>query len=371
MNGTSTTASAPPLPQTTNTCLHCRDFSGPDNHAARFPRQSIPSQDVGWLAHQLTAPFDSLTDKARAIFTWHHHNIAYDTVAFFGNNVKSSTPQSTLASGLAVCEGYAGLFAALAMKAGLEAFVISGNSKGFGHTPLKLGQPLPAYKAGHAWNAVRIDGGEWKLIDPCWGSGNVVGNSQTYNKHFSPERFTQSNNEFGLDHFPGDKSKQFREDGRIVEWEEYITGNKNGCGADFFSGYVSEEGLDKTTFLPRDHNISLSSLPGATVRFLFQKICPHSDPVRNGRGPYYLYVLALDGLDGTQRNHVPFETNGSVWWCDVPVADLGKPGGKAQIYTVTSFDGGEGRGVTIQRYRERKGRCAMAFGGVCKWQVVA
>jgi hypothetical protein len=35
-------------------CLICRDFSGPDQHAAQFPRTGLPSSDVTWLATQLT-----------------------------------------------------------------------------------------------------------------------------------------------------------------------------------------------------------------------------------------------------------------------------------------------------------------------------
>ncbi|KAK5167490.1 uncharacterized protein LTR77_007189 [Saxophila tyrrhenica] len=365
MNGNAASTAAP----TGGSCLLCRDFSAPDAHAERFPRQSIPSQDIGWLAQQLTAPFPSLTDKARALFTWLHHNVEYDTVAFFNHNVKPSTPQSTLSSGLAVCEGYAGLFAALAVKVGLEAVVVGGHGKGYGYSRLQPGQPLPTYSAGHAWNAVKIDGGQWKLIDCCWGAGNVNGKNQPYQKHFSPERFTQSNEDFGLDHFPGDNSKQFRNDGRVVSWEEYITANKAGCGADFFSGYVSSEGLTSKSFQPVANPIVHSQLPGPTIRFSFQKKCPHWDPVRCGKGPYYLYILALDGLEKTGRNHVPFETNGEVWWCDVPVADLGAAGGKAAIFAVTNFDGQDGRGLTIQRYRERKGRCGFQFGGVCKWEI--
>lgn len=155
-------------PSAVGSCLHCRDFSGPDNHAARFPRESLPYMDLGWLAQQLCSPFSSPTDKARTIFTWLHHNIAYNVEAFFNNAVKPSTPQSTLQTGLAVCEGYAGLFSAIAIKAGLEAIVVGGNGKGYGYSPLKPGEPVPPYSAGHAWNAVRIDGGEWKLIDCCW-----------------------------------------------------------------------------------------------------------------------------------------------------------------------------------------------------------
>ncbi|KAK4504865.1 hypothetical protein PRZ48_002828 [Zasmidium cellare] len=357
-------------PSAGGSCLHCRDFSGPDNHAARFPRESIPSTDVGWLAQQLCSPFPSPTDKARAIFTWLHHNIAYNTEAFFSNNVRPSTPQSTLQTGLAVCEGYAGLFAAIAVKAGMEALVVGGHGKGYGYAPLKPGEPVPPYNAGHAWNAVKIDGGEWKLIDCCWGAGTVNGPGQGYKKGFNPEKFTQSNDEFGLDHYPEDSSKQFRNDGRRMTWEEYMLGNKNGCGADFFSGFVAEEGLSKTTFQPQSGKISLSQQHGPTVRFSFQKICPHYDPIRNGKGPYYLYVLHLDSLDGTQRNHIPFETNGEVWWCDVLTQDLGRPGQKVQVYSVTSFDNQEGRGLTIDKYRQRKGRVGYAFGGCCKWEVV-
>lgn len=365
LNGASPAAASAPA----SSCILCRDFSGPDNHAARFPRESIPSSDITWLAQQLTVPFPSNTDKARAIFTWLHHNVAYDTVAFFNHNVKPSTPQSTLSSGLAVCEGYAGLFAALAMKVGLESYVVSGHGKGYGYSALGPGDPIPPYSAGHAWNAVKIDGGEWKLIDCCWGAGAIGGKNQPYQKRFAPERFTQSNEDFGLDHFPGDKSKQFRGDGRTINWEDYILGNKNGCGANFFSGFVAEEGMSAPSFKPMNGKIQLNQLPGPTVRFSFQKVCPHWDPIRCGKGPYYLYVVSLDALEGSGRNHIPFETNGDVWWCDVPVQDLGRPGNKAQIFAVTSFDGSDGRGLKIQRYRERMGRCGFAFGGVCKWEI--
>lgn len=66
------------------------------------------------------------------------------------------------------------MFAAIAIKAGLEAVVVGGNGKGFGYSPLKPGDPVPPYNAGHAWNAVKIDGGEWKLIDCCWVSFRYV-----------------------------------------------------------------------------------------------------------------------------------------------------------------------------------------------------
>ncbi|KAL9135833.1 MAG: hypothetical protein Q9175_002969, partial [Cornicularia normoerica] len=119
----------PEIPISVSSCLLCRDFSAPDAHAAKFPRESVPSLD--WIATQLTTPFSSPTDQARAIFTWLHHNISYDVEAFFNNRVQPSTPASTLMSGLAVCEGYAGLFTAIATTAGLESVVVGGHGKGF------------------------------------------------------------------------------------------------------------------------------------------------------------------------------------------------------------------------------------------------
>ncbi|KAK4691477.1 hypothetical protein P7C71_g5530, partial [Lecanoromycetidae sp. Uapishka_2] len=316
---TASTASGSP-------CLVCRDFTAPDTHAANFPRASVPSLD--WLATQLTTPFSSATDQARSIFTWLHHNISYDVVAFFNHNVQPSTPASTLHSGLAVCEGYAGLFTALATKAGLESIVIGGHGKGYGFSTLKPGDPLPAESTGHAWNAVKIDNGFWKLIDPCWGAGNVNGKGQPYNKHFSPRQFTMSNEEFGLRHYPANKSHFFRDDGRRLGWEEYILGDTGGELVQVYSGVAEKEGISETAFLPKYKKIPISpsAHPGPTIRFQFSRVCEHWDPIRNGAGKPFLFILAIHGIDGREDEYVFFETNGAFWWADVEPRRLGARG---------------------------------------------
>ncbi|KAG6897901.1 hypothetical protein C0992_009385 [Termitomyces sp. T32_za158] len=81
-------------------CPECRDFAHVDAHAALFPRHTVTSLDD--LAYSLTEPFPYELEKARAIFTWLHHNITYDAEAFFSGNVQPSTAESTLSSGLAV-----------------------------------------------------------------------------------------------------------------------------------------------------------------------------------------------------------------------------------------------------------------------------
>lgn len=352
-------------------CLKCRDFSGPDNHAARFPRQSLPTQDLQWLATQLTQPFPSPTDKARAIFTWLHHNVAYDVESFFNNRVGPSTPASTLQTGLAVCQGYADLFATLAIKAGLQATVVSGHGKGYSHTPTLPHQTLPPFKSTHAWNAVSLDNNSWQLIDPCWGAGNVSGPGKPFTKCFKPEHFTKSNNDFGLSHFPEKDGQQYRSDGCQLSWEQYIRGNKTGTAAHVFSGYVAEEGVDEISIRPRESPISISTLPGPAVRFQFQKVCQHWDPLVNGKGAWYLYTLHLSASEGSKGNHVPFRQQGGVWWCDVPVQDLGGKGAKVSVNAVTRFDGREGRGLTVEEFLAKSGRVGMSWGGVARWEVGA
>lgn len=102
---------------------------------------------------------------------------------------------------------------------------------------------------------------------------------------------------------------------------------------------------------------------------MFQKICPHWDPDRNGKGRHYLYALAIDALEKDPRNHIPFETNGDVWWCDVPVRDLGRPGQKVTIMAFTSFGGKDGRGLTVQEYRRMKGKAGWGGGYMAAWEV--
>ncbi|KAL1297746.1 hypothetical protein AAFC00_006285 [Neodothiora populina] len=363
----------PVSPPSQDSCLKCRDFSAVDAHAARFPRQSIPSTDLGWLSNQLTSQFPSATDKARALFTWLHHNIDYDTVAFYNNAVKPSTPASTLATGLAVCEGYAGLFTALASKCGLESVVVGGHGKGYGFVQPGPSGPLPPYNpGGHAWNAVKIDDGKWKLIDCCWGAGAVGGPNQPYQRGFSPHHFTRDNVDFGLSHFPADKRYLLREDGRPeISWAEYILGPSNGAEPpQMFNGFTSEEGIAVESFRPLTKHISVYGNSTPFIRFQFSKVCTHWDNETMGNGKHYVYILETAGTEGRERNLLPFETNGFFWWIDVAPRDLGAARQQVKIAAVNSFDGGDGRGVSPKLFKEKVGRCGMGWGYVALFELV-
>lgn len=356
-----------PKPGALGSCLVCRNFSGPDSHAAQFPRDTLPSSDVTWLATQLTAPFPSATDKARAIFVWLHHNVDYDVHTFFSGNCSGSTPERTITSGLAVCEGYASLFAALALKAGLECIVVGGHGKGYGHSALQPGDPIPPFKSNHAWNAVRIDNGEWKLIDACWGAGSL-GCGGTYNRHFTASEFTRSNNEFGYTHFPTDVAHLFRTDGHIMTWEEY---QMDDVGERLqVYGDPGEQGVGLRTFQPPMKHIKVHDPQEPVIRFQFATPCPHWDHERNGKGKPYLMTLNVGGRDGRKTQHIPFNTDGKVWWLDVHRLELGVPGQKINVFFVTDFDGRDARGLTVSQFKAKQGKVAMKWNGLCMWELI-
>ncbi|KAI2469849.1 hypothetical protein F4781DRAFT_392574 [Annulohypoxylon bovei var. microspora] len=355
--------------RTSTSCLICRDFSAPDNVAAQYPNHSLPRHDpVGYLANVLCGPFSSATDKARAIFTWCHHNIAYNVEEFFGKCIKGRSVDETIFHGKAVCQGYAEVYQAIAQRAGLQCVVVGGHGKGYGYTPLAKDQPPPPRNAsGHAWNAVCIDNGEWKLLDACWGAGSV--GDQKYRKQFKPQMFCLSNDLFGLKHFPSDDRYFFRNDGRVLTWEEYIVGPVRGEKAEFY-GTATDEGVSEFTFSPAEKHVSVYS--GEVLRFQFSKVCEHWIPERNGPGRSYLLLMKIHGLDGRKEDMVPLETDGFWWWTDIPAGDLGARGQTIFLYALTTLNNKDARGVTKEEYyRVKNGNgYSMSWAIFAKWELV-
>ncbi|KAF2759110.1 hypothetical protein EJ05DRAFT_509974 [Pseudovirgaria hyperparasitica] len=309
-----------------------------------------------------------LTDKARVIFTWLHHNIAYDADAFFNNTVRTKTPEETMAKGAAVCAGYAGLFTAIASHAGLESVVISGYGKGYSHKALQPGQAIPPYKSNHAWNAVKLEHGEWKLLDSTWGAG--VLSNKLYKKIFNEDMFTMDNIEFGTRHFPTDDSQWYRNDGRTMTWDEYMLDDV-GERVNVYGAATKEHGLGARTFYPEQRSIRVHSPTEPPVlRFQFAYKCSHWDNARNGEGPPYVMTLKVEGRDGRNGDYLPFETDGRMWWVDVRREDLGAPGQTISVFAVTRLDRKDGRGVSVKEYKSKKGKTSMSFGGVCQWNLV-
>ena len=113
------------------------------------------------------------------------------------------------------------------------------------------------------------------------------------------------------------------------------------------------------------------------MRFSFTPVCSHWIPTRNGNGPPYIFILAIHGLDGRKDDYVPLKRTGAAsngaggaWYADIPARELGAPGEKLMLFAVTTVNGQDARGMSVQEYLEKKGRCGMSFGGVAEWALV-
>lgn len=180
------------------------------------------------------------------------------------------------------------------------------------------------------------------------------------------------NNEFGLRHFPTNKSLFYRTDGRLqIPWEEYILGPQGPSAAlpvTVYPGVAEDEGIAETSVRPSKLHIPTS--PNMIIPFRFGKVCEHWDPVKNGPGRPYPYILRIHNPDVRNGNEYKvFDTDGRSWWLDVENRLLGQKGDSVDLYTVTTVDGMSARGMDVEECRRAMGRKAMSFEGLAKWEL--
>lgn len=166
------------------------DYRQIDHLGASINYQGTSVQE---LANQLNRYVSTDLEKARLIYAWIAHHIAYDFDGYLSNNYGDVRPEGILKSRKGVCSGYANLYRELAQKMGLEAEVIDGYSKGYGYA---VGDST---KVNHAWNGVKING-SWYLVDSTWGAGHI--NNNQFVKKFKPFYFATPPHQFIYDHFP-------------------------------------------------------------------------------------------------------------------------------------------------------------------------
>jgi transglutaminase-like putative cysteine protease len=326
-------------------CIQCRDFSGVDAHAALFPRHTIHSLE--YLASALTEPFEDDVDKARALYTWLHRNIIYDVESFLSGNIQAATPESTLSSGLAVCDGYAGLFEYLATLVGLQAHKVTGHGKGYGYHSLSEGDPIPEQTMNHAWNCVYL-GEEWHLIDSCWGAGAL--NGTVWEVKLNPTWFIASSLEFGRRHFPDDPSYQLTEEQST--WEEYIMAPEGPKLTPEFT----EFGLHPLLIEPATGDI----LEKRYTKFSVCKRCEH---MSTSEADNYVFVLTTSDKEFTP---VTYNNEEGAW-----IATIFTPrNGTVLLCIVDTVNQQDARGLGVAGFTKAKGRKAMSFKSLASWTIM-
>lgn len=160
-----------------------------------LPSCSASTESVPELATQLQRKATSERQKLRNIFDWVTKEISYDVAAFRSGAPSNLEPEDVLHERKAVCAGYAKLFVALCQEMKIEAMVVAGYAKGFGYKP---GERFLA--TNHDWVIAKADG-QWVLIDPTWGAGNVTPNL-TFERMYKPSFFGAAPHQFVLTHLP-------------------------------------------------------------------------------------------------------------------------------------------------------------------------
>lgn len=153
--------------------------------------------DVHSLATKITARSTTELEKDRAIFMWIVSNIDYDVRSYMAGRVPDSDPMTVARQKSAVCQGYSNLFMALCIEQNIEAFLVSGFSKGYGFANRKKLE-----NADHAWNAVKADG-KWYVLDATWASGHLNHRGH-YVKKFQERYFLSNPTVFITEHLPED-----------------------------------------------------------------------------------------------------------------------------------------------------------------------
>ncbi len=184
------------------TATDAQDYAHIDRHALSAPKSATAS--IPKLSAYLSgSPAQNDAERLRAIYAWVTQNIAYvdstDGSDLWSTpaDIRRQRAEQVLQNRTAVCLGYANLFRALAMGAGIPCEVVGGIVKKTDGNVARL---------GHAWPVAKV-GREWALFDPTWGIPAATGTRGTVDDRY----FMASPAFFILEHLPDDPVWQLLE----------------------------------------------------------------------------------------------------------------------------------------------------------------
>jgi len=182
----------------------------PDKAIVNFPKRlkklqsDNPDKFIKQLALYIKKNANNDFRVVKMAHDWVALNIRYDAKAYLSGIITLQDYYNVLATGKAVCAGYAGLFKMICDELKIECEIVSGYARGMGYTISKDERIV----VNHDWNIVKIYG-NWYLLDCTWDSGYIEGIKQVQNYEndylfIKPERMI-------YDHFPLYQSNQLLE----------------------------------------------------------------------------------------------------------------------------------------------------------------
>lgn len=169
----------------------------------------ITTHDLEVLSDTLFVPFNTDSEKVRAIYCWMTQNIAYDWDKY------QHCQSNPLPEGMdeekweykqvcdivkkrkGVCGDYANLFEYLCESAHVRCAYITGYGKG----PLTKFLFATGPESNHAWNAVLINN-KWYLMDVTWAAGTIIDNGKKIAAPRNDKYYLCSPEVFIKDHHP-------------------------------------------------------------------------------------------------------------------------------------------------------------------------
>ena len=170
-------------------------------------QNAAKTDEIDELITYFEGEAETKEDLVLLISYWMMNNINYDVEGFSTNNYQSSSWETTLTSGVAVCSGYATLFKEFCNRVSIKCEIVDGFAKGYGYTAAeKFNEP------NHAWNIVKIDN-QYHLFDITWASGYIqrIQDTLKYFKFPEPSYLFSPPNIFIEKHLPSQKRWQLLE----------------------------------------------------------------------------------------------------------------------------------------------------------------
>lgn len=178
-------------------------YSTTDNFIAKLG--SLDSLNVARITDTLTRRIPDKEQKARAIFYWIAHNIAWDIKAMKSGDQRKSNPEDVTRYRKATPLGFAKLFQEMSSAANIRCLVVDGYIKNYTDDINN-----PADETNHSWNVVQLGTSpdQWFFVDVARASGYADRKMSVFTPAFTSNYFFPGKSLFNLDHFPDNDAWQ-------------------------------------------------------------------------------------------------------------------------------------------------------------------